>query len=87
MRRDISWRRRTTVVAALGAIVAAGALGTQAAAAPQGRECPNGFVGTAPASDFGETGTDVDKNGDLQVCWKRTGNPDGNIIDNKIIVP
>ena len=83
MGRDNSWRRRATVVVALGAIVAAGAFGSQAAAAPKGEPCPNGFAGLRDAGDFGATGAETDKNGDGDVCWKTTGNPAGNIVDNK----
>ena len=60
MGRDNSWRRRATVVqcGALGAIVAAGAFGSQAAAAPKGEPCPNGFAGLRDAGDFGDRGGD-----------------------------
>ena len=85
MRRTGTWRRRTTVAVALGAIVAAGALGSQAAAAPKGQPCPSGFVGTAPAGDFGDSGEAVDKNNNDLVCFKRTGNPSGNIVDDKTV--
>jgi hypothetical protein len=85
MRRTGTWRRRTTVAVAFGAIVVAGALGGQAAAAPKAQACPSGFVGTAPDKDFGDTGLAVDKNGNDLVCFKRTGNPNGNIVDDKIL--
>ena len=85
MGRTGTWRRRTTVAVALGAIVATGALGGQAAAAPKGQACPSGFARTAPAGEFGETGAQVDKNENGVVCAKRTGNPDGNIVDDKIV--
>ena len=85
MRRTGTWRRRTTVAMALGAIVAAGALGSQAAAAPKAQACPSGFAGTAPAANFGASGEAVDKNQNGLVCAKRTGNPNGNIVDDKIV--
>jgi hypothetical protein len=85
MRRTGMLRRRATMAVALGAIVATGALGGQAAAAPKGQQCPSGFGDTDRARNYGDTGLQVDKNQNGLVCVKSTGNPSGNIVDDKII--